>query len=122
MNIEEHNKKHPAPPKLERIWLVEGATGEYSDHTEWPVCFYYDEAKAKEHVEKAAARYRDIAAILKADEDAEDCSGTCIRGPSAECPKHKDLKNEWDPTMQVDYTGTNYRCYPVELGQLAAKP
>ena len=32
---------------MDKVWIVEGATGEYSDHYEWPVCFYETEAEAQ---------------------------------------------------------------------------
>lgn len=103
-----------------KIWIVEGSTGEYSDHSEWPIAFYEDEDLAKRHVEKAAARYREINVALGYSEDGEGAAncGKCYRSPRYDCEAHKDLRNEWDPDMSIDYTGTNYRCYSVERGTL----
>lgn len=92
------------------VWAVGGASGEYSDHHEWPICFYYKESEAKAHVEKATARANEIQNIIKTD----DC-GNCYSSPSDWCPAHKDLKNEWDPEMSIDYTGVNYYAYALTL-------
>lgn len=39
----------------ERLYIVFGSSGEYSDWTEWPVAAYRDEALARTHAEQAAA-------------------------------------------------------------------
>jgi hypothetical protein len=36
-----------------KIYLVQGNCGEYSDHREWVVCAYEDEAMAQAHAKKA---------------------------------------------------------------------
>jgi hypothetical protein len=77
------------------IFVVEGSTGEYSDHREWPVMAYRDEAAAKAHVEAATRRAND----LKAQHACDIPDGA----------------NEHDPGMQTDYTGTRYYYYAVEL-------
>ena len=85
------------------IWIVEGSTGEYSDHTEWPVCAFKTEELAKEMVELCSAEYRRIK-IRREElglERWEDLPADCI---------HK-----YDKGFTEDYTGTNYQCYPVEL-------
>ncbi len=40
---------------VKKIWIVQGSTGEYSDHSEWPVCGYYDETAAKSFAELLGA-------------------------------------------------------------------
>lgn len=37
---------------MKTIYMVEGTCGEYSDRSEWPVCAFTDEGKAKSLVEK----------------------------------------------------------------------
>ena len=85
------------------IWIVEGVTGEYSDHRDWLVASYLSEDDAKEHVAQATARASEIQLHPNypghhygEEEDAE-------------------LNNEWDSDMVIDYTGTRYRCYSVGL-------
>ena len=38
---------------MDKIYVILGSWGEYSDHSEWVVGYYLDEAKAIEHVERA---------------------------------------------------------------------
>lgn len=83
------------------IFVVEGATGEYSDHCEWPVAAYSNEEQAKLHVQKATERAKELIAQR----------GDGYWGWEE---KEKQL-NEWDRSMYVDYTGVNYRYYPVDL-------
>ena len=33
-----------------KIYVIQGSTGEYSDHMEWPVCAFKDEQKAKDFI------------------------------------------------------------------------
>ena len=81
----------------ETIYIVEGSTGEYSDHRDWMLCAYRDEAAAQEHVEKATARANELVAEYQRSYDI----------PSG--------ANEHDPSMQIDYTGVRYTYYSVEL-------
>lgn len=85
------------------IYIVEGSTGEYSDHTEWPVRAYRTEAAAKEMVELCSAEYRRIAIEMKrlGLDYYDNLPESCI---------HK-----YDDRMRMDYNGVNYQCYPVEL-------
>ena len=86
-----------------KIWIVEGSTGEYSDHSEWPVKAYRTEVKAKEMVELCSAEYRRITIErnrLELDY-YEELPDICI---------HK-----YDKSFSECYTGTLYRCYDIEL-------
>lgn len=86
-----------------KIWIVEGSTGEYSDHSEWPVKAYTTEAAAKEMVELCSAEYRRIK--IRREELGldtwDDMPVDCV---------HK-----YDPGFTEDYTGTLWRAYPIEL-------
>ena len=79
------------------IWIVSGATGEYSDHREWAVCAYCLEKDAREHAEKADAKAKDLA--KRYDRHYEIPHGA----------------NEYDSRMTMDYTGTNYYVEMIEL-------
>ncbi len=80
-----------------KIYVVIGYTGEYSDRTEWLVKAFNSEDAAKEHVLSATKRAKEIEATR---EDR-------YRSPKA--------ANEFDPLMQMDYTGTYYNYESVEL-------
>lgn len=81
------------------IYVVSGSTGEYSDQEEWMVEAFRDEDSAKELVINASARAREI---------QFSCSETgyylCSKG-----------KNEFDPKMEMSYTGTYYTYTSIEL-------
>jgi hypothetical protein len=86
------------------IWVVEGSTGEYSDHSEWPVKAFTKEEYAKEFVELCSAEYRRI--ILRLDE---------LELYYFDSDLPEDCKHKYDEGFTTDYTGTLYRCYPVEV-------
>lgn len=82
------------PPQT--IYVVYGETGEYSDHTEWNVAAYTREEDAKEHARMATEWYQESRAFeLRYSERA--------------------TTNPHDPHMRIDYTGTSWAYYPVEL-------
>jgi hypothetical protein len=91
------------------IYIVEGSTGEYSDHREWPVKAFRSKVKAQRLVVEAQARAKQIA------EHEENVGWS----------KWYDMKqqndqmtiNEFDLNMETDYTGTYYKCYPIELDE-----
>lgn len=84
---------------IAKIFIVMGTTGEYSDRTEWPVCFYETEAKAQLHCELAKQEANKIEA-LKGNKYARH-TGT----------------NPYDPNMSMDYTGTSYYIWEVSSAQ-----
>ncbi len=81
------------------IWLVMGATGEYSDRNEWPVKAFTDKARAEALIEAASAQARAV-------EDARESRYHVAKGI-----------NPFDPNMQMAYTGTHYFYYETELEQ-----
>jgi len=82
------------------IWICVGSTGEYSDHIEWFVRAFTDEAKAQDFVGRVSAEYRKIREAL----------GDAYYYGGGDQPK-----NPLDPNMQGDYTGTNYSLECVTL-------
>lgn len=78
-----------------KIYIVEGTTGEYSDRSEWPVAAYADESLAQQHAEAAKRWYEE-----------HDCF-----------ERHYDeiFQNPFDPFMHINYTGTDWTVYEVEL-------
>lgn len=79
------------------IYVVRGQTGEYSDQNEWPVKAFNSEDKAKEYV-LLCDHYAKISESKKSDR-YDDC----------------ELKNPYDPNMEMDYTGTFYKYEVVDL-------
>jgi hypothetical protein len=90
---------------VKKIYVVEGATGEYSDHREWPVRAFVSEKKAQEFVEKVSAEYRKL--VNKYGDLSE------LRWKMLD----NNIKNPLDPRMETDYTGTNYSYFPIDLDE-----
>ncbi len=89
--------------KHTKIFIVEGNTGEYSDHQDWAVAAYLDEDLAKQHVELASVRARELYAEY--DKNWEPTSYDDI----------PEGANQYDPRMRTDYTGVRYHYYDVEI-------
>lgn len=87
---------------MTKIWIVQGSTGEYSDHREWMVCAYRDEAKAEQHARAAKEWYQ------KNGCDKWDFQKRWEA-------KEKGLHNPFDPNMDIDYTGTDWTIFEVNL-------
>lgn len=90
---------------MRKIYVVEGSTGEYSDHCEWPVRAFVSEKKAKEFVERVSAEYRKL---VNKYGNAREARFKMME---------KDIKNPLDPNMQIDYTGTNYNYFSIDLDE-----
>lgn len=122
------------------VYIVIGATGEYSDHLEWPVKAYTDEDAAQDHVEKASRRANELYAEREMHQrrievwinswkethptrrftiDWQDDMPPDIkesmdrRGQLDSYDNNKE--NEYDPDMQLGYSGVNYYLWTVEL-------
>ena len=77
------------------IYIVEGSTGEYSDHVEWPVAAYWNEDNAQQRVLKAT-----------------QCANELFTDYRNHYGK---VENEYDENMRMDYTGVRYRYYPIAI-------
>jgi len=84
------------------IYVVYGSTGEYPDHEEWPVRAFMEKRKAEWFV-------------LKADERAAEIAERSRRGRMIMYNSDTGEKSEYDPSLRIDYTGTNYAIWEVEL-------
>src|ERR1041385_6547010 len=96
-----------------KIWIVYGERGEYSDHQEWSICFYYSEDEAKKHVELATARHREIKQLMIEKEKEFELCGCCYVWPNTYCEKHNHIKNEFDTKGDPDaysYADTVFSC------------
>lgn len=95
------------------IWIVEGRTGEYSDHREWIVCGFRDESKAKALVEELTGLCGSVQQFIKSDEN-ESKPDSVYYWDFDECEAGKIWKKA-DPKAQLDYTGATYTAYKVEI-------
>jgi hypothetical protein len=81
------------------IWVVVGATGEYSDYMEWNVAGYPSESQAISH--------RDAAQLIADSHKKQAASFESCTG----------LTNPHDPQYSIAYTGTRYRVEMLEVFQ-----
>lgn len=82
--------------QTQTIWIVEGNTGEYDNRRNWTVCAYPTKSSAEKHVKMA-----------QAEADRLEAS----RSELYRCQE----KNPYDPDMSMDFNGTEYSCYKIEL-------
>ena len=91
-----------ASDAVSEVYIVIGASGEHSDHREWPVAAYTDKSKAEAHVEKASEAYRVVAQKF----------------PDYNYAMYEDERkalNPYDPEMLCGYTGANYYIWEIEI-------
>lgn len=85
------------------LYLVTGSTSAQEDYSEWTVCASTDIDKTKEYIESANKRAKEIF------DDIE-------KQGWYNCDRERMIKqNEFDPKMQMDYTGTKYFLSKTEL-------
>lgn len=89
--------------KTSKIYVVIGSCGEYSDHSEWPVCYFTKEEDAKEYVVKCT----EIGNKIRAGEPGFYNYAYIQQNP-----------HPLDPQFRWDYSGFNYNYYCVEKGKL----
>lgn len=89
---------------MERLWVVMGGTGEYSDRCEWPVRAYRDKSRAELEVSRLSEEAKAFEARVPYDYGSGRCAEVMAHG-----------KKVGDPGFASDYTGTSYFYYEVEL-------
>jgi hypothetical protein len=87
-----------------RAYIVIGHTGEYSDRSQWCVAVYRDEKLAQKHVELATQRAAELERWI--GKDGLNWSRTSDPFKPS---------NEYDPDMEIDYTGTGYHVEAAPL-------
>lgn len=108
----------------DRIFIVQGHTGEFSDTKRWTVAAYADETLAKEHARLATAdaeRWEK----LGFDEQYDRCEAHRAAMPDCKCGHCQDPGwsndvppvgwTQYDPRMRVSYNGADYSVETVEL-------
>lgn len=82
------------------IFIVRGSTGEYDDWSVWSVGAYPNKKLAQKHADLATDRAKEIESIcVKRGILFHDCN----------------LRNQWDSDMDIDYTGTTYDVYGIDI-------
>lgn len=97
---------------MRAVWVVEGSTGEYSDHREWPIGWYETQAEAEDVV---TALTRAVKAFQNLAPDADHPDDYEARDYAREQMRATGI----DPFCSIDYTGINYRAYELEPGPSA---
>jgi hypothetical protein len=92
------------------IYVVEGSTGEYSDRNDWPVRAFRTEEAAKAEV----TRLSELARVYEQKKD-ETPDFWDIQYDTAKHAAFKAAIGIDDPHFSMDYTGTRYAFYAVEL-------
>jgi len=89
---------------MDKVYVVIGTTGEYSDRNEWPVCAYLSEKDAQ-------ARVGELENLLRLHGANSDAPGLIYERRD----QLKKIFESIDPDFEIDYTGTRYYYYPVPL-------
>ncbi|MBT8387097.1 MAG: hypothetical protein KJO12_06760 [Ignavibacteria bacterium] len=89
---------------MKLIYVVEGHTGTGDGYNSWPVKAFESLVKAVKFVEALTKEYEKIRKQYS-DQYCWHLNWTDLNGK----------KNPLDPNMQVEYTGTHYDYYTIEL-------
>jgi hypothetical protein len=88
------------------VYIVNGSTGEYSDHREWIVCGYAQHSMALLLVNRLTAAFQSVVAVL---------GGNPYQWSIGMRERVADLLREHDPHLELDYTGVHYYVTECEL-------
>lgn len=83
------------------IYVVQGSTGEYSDHREWLVHAFRHEADAQAEVEFLTAKWMELRASDGTDWEERHADEEAMR--------------VFDPGFFTDYTGSHWNVLAVDL-------
>ncbi len=86
-----------------KIYVIIGWTGEYSDMSEWPVCWRSSLAEAEAVIVELQRQADEYARWLKTDDDSDHY------GRSGEQRRAAML----DPSFSCDYSGASYYVWAV---------
>lgn len=85
------------------IFIVVGTCGEYSDRSDWNVCWYPTKAQADAFAAKCTAADADLGVSDRYDSESETVAASMIK--------------RLDPSWSTDYTGTRYYVCEVRGGK-----
>ena len=83
---------------MNKIWILNGRTGEFNDTRDWTVGFFLSKEKADEYCDKCQKRANEL-------ENMKDHHYYTWS---------EKTRNEYDSWMQMDYTGTYYKVVEIE--------
>lgn len=94
-----------------KVYIVFGQTGEYSNHSDWPVRGFLVRELA-ERFEFGCAKWAyEHSERIDEHEECDDCYSEKSNG--RKCPDTE--KSPHDPKYRRDYTGTDYFVVEVEV-------
>lgn len=85
----------------EKIWIVMGSTGEYSDRTEWTVDAWRSEKEAQDRVTFLEEKMQELGLTVATYSDDQEAAIKVMRAH--------------EPQFDLDYTGTRYFLCDTEL-------
>lgn len=94
---------------MTKVWVVQGSSGEYSDHSEWLVAYYRTEKEAQVCVEFLSVLGREGQKIY------EEYTKGKIEWKESD-RRISNLIRPFDSSYSSSYSGTNYNCFEVDLG------
>lgn len=98
------------------IYVVQGSTGEYSDHREWLVCALETEIEAQEMVIACTKEGNRIRVLAQKEGYSYDYDVDADwRILVDDDYKKVNDGHKYDPKFYYDYSGFNYTYFPVEL-------
>ncbi len=86
---------------MDRVWVVMGWTGEYSDRSEWPVAAFMTEEAAQARVKALDEKMQEMPKEWRRNWDDRE--------------KVRAHMGALDPDYHEDYTGTGYFIYEVPV-------
>lgn len=91
---------------MDKVYVVMGTTGEYSDRSEWPVHAHLTEADAA----------KELAALVAKAKELGVHSSNC-RGMPDYSERQKLGEQLGDPNASIDYTGVDWSIMPVDFAR-----
>lgn len=87
---------------MDKVWIVMGSAGGYSDRTEWPVIAFTSEAAARDRISALDAKMQQMPQEWRGDRWHHK-------------DKIKAHMASLDPCFSMGYTGTHYFFYEVPV-------
>jgi hypothetical protein len=89
---------------MDKVYIVMGTTGEYSDRSEWAVNAHLTEASAAEQLAALVAKAKELGVHTSTNHGMPDWD-----------EREELAKQLGDPDARVDYTGIDWFMMPVDF-------